>query len=110
MALETWFNGIIIVHLMLSQVLKPSAILSQCQVKIKWSPNAINIQVSYSSCGDLFDYLMACKKYLSWNLLVGWSWANQGISLVDQSLFGCIWVNWIGYICICCLLWDVWMD
>ena len=28
MALETWFNEIIIVHLMLSQVLKPSAILS----------------------------------------------------------------------------------
>ena len=56
MALETWFNEIIIVHLMLSQVLKPSAILSQCQVKIEWSPYAINIQVSYSSCGDLMEY------------------------------------------------------
>ena len=61
MALETWFNEIIIVHLMLSQVLKPSAILSQCQVKIEWSPYAINIQVSYSSCGNLLIYLKACK-------------------------------------------------
>ena len=61
MALETWFNGIIIVHLMLSQVLKPSAILSQCQVKIEWSPYAINIQVSYSSCRNLLIYLKACK-------------------------------------------------
>ena len=46
-----------------------------------------NIQVSYSSCGDLLDYLMACK-YLSWSLLIGWSWANQGISLVDHLNLG----------------------
>ena len=60
MALETWFNEIIIVHLMLS-LLKPSAILSQCQVKIEWSPYAIYIQVSYSSCGNLLIYLKAYK-------------------------------------------------
>ena len=33
MSLEAWFNRILIVHHMLSQVLKPSAILSQCQAK-----------------------------------------------------------------------------
>ena len=33
MALEALFNGFLIVHHMLSQVLKPSAILSQCQAK-----------------------------------------------------------------------------
>jgi hypothetical protein len=31
-----------------------------------------NIQVSHSSCGDLLDYLMACK-YMSWSLQIGWS-------------------------------------
>ena len=35
----------------------------------------------------LLDYLMACK-YLSWSLLIGWSWANQGISLVDHLNLG----------------------
>ena len=29
------------------------------------------------------------------------SWSNS---------FGCIWDVWIGYICLCCLLWDDWMD
>ena len=38
--------------------------------------------------GDLLEYLMAYK-YLSWSLLVGWSWASQGISLVDPF----IWVH-----------------
>ena len=27
-----------------------------------------------------------------------------------SHLFGCIWDAWIRYICICCLLWDDWMD
>ena len=46
-----------------------------------------NIQVSHSSCGDLLDYLMACK-YMSWSLKIRWSWANQGISLIDHIHLG----------------------
>ena len=36
---------------------------------------------------DLLEILVACK-YLSWSLLVGWSSANQGISLVDLIHLG----------------------
>ena len=36
---------------------------------------------------DLLDYLMACK-YESWSLLIGWSWANQSISLVNVIHLG----------------------
>ena len=46
-----------------------------------------NIQVSNSSCGDLLDYLMACK-YESWSLLIGWSCASQGLFLVDLIHLG----------------------
>ena len=35
----------------------------------------------------LLDYLMACK-YESWSLLIGWSWTNQGISLVRLIYLG----------------------
>jgi hypothetical protein len=47
-----------------------------------------NIQVSWSSCGDLLSYLMTCKLFESM-LAIGWSWDNQGISLVDHF----IWVH-----------------
>ena len=30
---------------------------------------------------------MACKD-MSWSLLIGWSWANQGISLADLIHLG----------------------
>ena len=57
---------------------------------------------------DLLIYLMACKD-MSWSLLIGWSWANQGISLVDHFIWVHMsWLNWINMQC--CLLWDVWMD
>ena len=42
-------------------------------------------------------------------MLVGWSWANQGISLVDHFIWVHMsWLNWINMQC--CLLWDDWMD
>ena len=77
----------------LSQVLKrndhyPNAMTSE------WSPMCYNIQVQRSSCDGDWIYLMACI-YMSWSLLIAWSWANQGISLVDHF----IWVHmscWIG--------------
>ena len=54
----------------------------------------------------IFDGL---QKYLSWNLLIGWSWANQGISLVDNFIWVHMsWLNWINMQC--CLLWVDWMD
>ena len=54
----------------------------------------------------IFDGL---QKYLSWNLLIGWSWANQGISLVDHFIWMHMsWLNWINMQY--CLLWDDWMD
>jgi hypothetical protein len=49
------------------------------------------------SCGDLESYLMACK-YSSWKLAMN----NHELTKVYLLLiisFGCIWVDWIGYIC-----------
>jgi hypothetical protein len=70
MALEAWFNGIIIIHHMLIQVIKlsayPNPIPSENWVKSK----SYNIQVSYSSCGDsleLFDGLQIIKLKLATN-------------------------------------------
>ena len=72
---------------MLNQDMKLSAYPNPMLSQNKWSPSATIYKCYNSSCGDLLDYLMACK-YESWTLLVGWSWANQGISLVDLIHLG----------------------
>ena len=62
-------------------------IQTQCQVKIEWSPSATIYKCHIQVVDDLLDYLVACK-WLSWSLLIGWSWANQGIFFVDLIHLG----------------------
>ena len=75
------------VHYMLSQVMNLSAYSNPMPSRNKWSPSAKTYKCYNSSCGDSLIYLMACI-YMSWSLLIGWSWANQGISLADLIHLG----------------------
>jgi hypothetical protein len=92
----------------LSQVMKsddhyPNAMINE------WSPKCYNIQVSFIKLWMIhWNHLMACKLF-ELKLAIGWSWANQGISLVDH--FTWVHMSWLNWIYMqCCLLWDVWMD
>ena len=46
-----------------------------------------NIQVLYSSCGDLLAIISGLQIF-ELKLAIGWSWSNQGISLVDLIHLG----------------------
>ena len=74
---------------MLSQDMKPSAhpnpMPSENWVKSKCYQHTSVIFKLWWFIG--YIYLMAYKN-LSWSLLIGWSWANQGISLVDHLNLG----------------------
>ena len=73
---------------MLSQDMKPSAhpnpMPSENWVKSKcYQHTSVIFKLGWFI--GIFDGL---QKYLSWNLLIGWSWANQGISLIDHCIWG----------------------
>jgi len=109
MALEAWFNWFYLIHHVIESS-NWSLVLfsSQCLVKtMKFK--CYNIQVSCSNCGDLLEIFDGLQTYLSWSLLEDDHELQRYISSWSNS-FGCIWDVWIGYICLCCLLWDDWMD
>jgi hypothetical protein len=108
MALEAWFHGDIIVHHMLNQVLKlsahPNPMPSENWVKFKCYQHTSAIH----QVVVIWNYLVACKIF-ELKLAIGWSWANQGISLIDHFIW--VYMSWLDWINMqCCSLWDVWMD
>ena len=49
-------------------------------------------------------------KYLSWNLLIGWSWANKGISPIDLNHFGAYeFIELDKYAYVACYEWIQWI-
>jgi hypothetical protein len=74
----------------------------------EWSPSATTYKCNAKDYGDLLEIIDGLKIF-ELKLAIGWSWANQGISLVDHFIWVHMsWLNWI-YMQYC-LLWDDWMD
>ena len=69
-------------QVLLSDVHHPNAMTNWVKSK-----SATTYKCHIQVVGDLLDYLMACKD-MSWSLIIGWSWANQGISLADLIHLG----------------------
>ena len=69
-----------------------------------------NIQVSYSSCGDLLTIIGGLQIF-ELKLGIGWSWANQGISLVDFIQLGAYeLIELEKYAYVACYEWIEWIN
>jgi hypothetical protein len=98
MALEAWLKLISYLSLYVDSSIETYCNSIPMPSQNEWSPKYYNIQVSWSSCG--------------WFIGIIWWLANiqvKSLLLDDHELtkvyhlliisFGCIWVDWIGYIC-----------
>jgi hypothetical protein len=93
---------IIIVNHMLSQVMKPSAHPILMPSQISEIQVLQHTSVIFKLWVIHWNYLIVCKLF-DLKLAIGWSWANQGISLIDHFIWVHMsWLNWIYMQC--CLL------